>query len=84
MAPVRWRCTVSANRQAQLDAVIAVACRLAEHDPASMIALLVGATTLACGRSVDPAATLAIAIDSLTSAREMCIEHLAARKAVTS
>lgn len=75
---------MSAQRQAQLDAIIAVACRLADHDGAAMLALLVGATTLACGRGGDPVAVLQIAIDSLTTARDLCVEHQAVRKAAAS
>jgi len=75
---------VNAARQAQLDAILVLACRLADHDAASSVSLLVGALTLACGRVGDPAAVLQIAIDSLSGARDLVLAHQMARKVASS
>jgi hypothetical protein len=57
----------------QLDAIIAVVSRLADGNSSQATSFLVGALTLMCAKSSDPIATLQISIDSLTTARDICI-----------
>jgi hypothetical protein len=57
----------------QLSALLALASRLASGSSSQATSFLVGALTLMCAKSSDPIATLQISIDSLTTARDICI-----------
>jgi lipid-A-disaccharide synthase-like uncharacterized protein len=48
-------------------------------DHAEAISMLVGALTLKAGESTDPVAVLQIAIDSLTQARDLCVDVIERR-----
>jgi hypothetical protein len=57
----------------QLSALLALVSRLADGNSSQATSFLVGALTLMCAKSSDPIATLQISIDSLTTARDICI-----------
>jgi hypothetical protein len=70
-------------RLPQIDAVISAAGLVTNSEPAEALAVLVGAITIMCARSKDVPATLQIAIDSLSVARDIAIAHIARDGAVS-
>jgi hypothetical protein len=64
------------DRSQQIGAVISVASLVSHSDPAEALAVLIGAVTLMCARSKDPIATLQISIDSISTARDICVARL--------
>jgi hypothetical protein len=69
-------------RAPQIDAVISTAALVTHCDPAETMAVLIGAITIMCARSKDCPATLQIAINSLSVARDIAVAHEAKKGAV--
>ena len=66
---------MTGEQQRRMNAVL-LAALIGAKDSAEAISLLVGALTLACGRTERPAVCLSVAIDSLDKARSICLEHV--------
>ena len=58
-----------------MDALLTAA-TVGTDSAAEAISILVGALTLACGRSAHPAACISVAIESLEKARATCVAHM--------
>jgi len=69
------------DRTAQICAVISTASVVSHGDQAEAIAVLLGAITMMCARSLNPIATIEISIDSLAAARDICTAHMLAAQA---
>jgi hypothetical protein len=66
---------VNPDAQRRMESIL-LAAVIASADSAEAISLLVGALTLACGRTQHPAACMSVAIESLENARAICVAHM--------
>jgi Co/Zn/Cd efflux system component len=61
------------DRNKQIDAVVSAAALVTDGDAAVALGVLIGAVVIMCSRSKDPVATMAIAMQSINTARDITI-----------